>query len=182
MRIRLTDIPDEGLHLSEDVDAAQLLKAIPEGLPEGYEAREKLNLDLELKRNNRQVRIKGKVKTQVDFTCSRCGASGSWPLRLAIHETFLPMESFQVPEKKRVDLEEDDLDNAYYENGEIDLGRYLAEEMMLALPMAPRCQDAHCAEQPNDYTEAWGDEDEPEKAVNPMWQESLKRIRLKKKK
>ena len=40
-----------------------------------------------------------------------------------------------------VEVAEEDIDTAYYQDGEIDLGELIHEQLYLMLPMKPLCQD-----------------------------------------
>jgi len=52
---------------------------------------------------------------------------------------YQPHAEHQRPGEREV--EADDMDTAFYENDEIDLGQLMQEQFYLALPMKPLCKD-----------------------------------------
>ncbi len=133
MKVRLEDIPPEGLTV-EYTDTR--LRAQDLGLQVGSIisppwARWQLKLLGEM------VRAQASYRASLGLVCSRCLAETPLDVAGELDLVFRP----QAPaEDDDVQLGEDELEVAFYEGGEVDLGQALLDELSLTLPMAPLCR------------------------------------------
>jgi uncharacterized protein len=101
-----------------------------------------ITVDLAITQEHTAVFAQGAVAGWIAVTCSRCLA----PARLVVdgpfHITFLPRESLPADDGEEVELAEDDLDVAPYQGDELDLEPQLREHLLLAVPIAPLCDEA----------------------------------------
>ena len=177
MKLRLQDIPEGVLNLREERPESWLRDAMHLEAADQYRPSSPVEIELKLRKHRRRVSVSGRARLKLAFSCSRCGREGVMDLAVPVRETFLPADRFRRPEKKKVDLEEEDFQNAFYENDDIDLKRYIAESILLALPMYPLCEDGDaCAPGPVAYSEDWG-VSEKGKDVNPAWKEGMARVK-----
>ena len=177
MKLRLVEIPEEGLKIQEERSSEWLLRST--GLDEGEPFRldGPIRISLHARKIKRQVTVRGQVSADVVFQCSRCLKPGRQTVTGEIEETFLPADKFGTSAGKRVDLQEEDFAYALYENDEIDLGRYIADTLLLVMPMFPHCADSQsCAAGDVAFQEDW-EEGDMSPPVNPAWKEGLARAK-----
>jgi uncharacterized protein len=89
-----------------------------------------------------KFRLAGRVRSTLELACSRCLEAYELPVDLSFDLRYQPHTHDRGEGKGEVEIEEDDLNTAFYENDEIDLGQLLQEQFYLALPMKPLCSDA----------------------------------------
>jgi uncharacterized protein len=133
------EVPPEGLLRKFDLTGAFLEHALAG--TEATAAESSAHADVELTRSGHDVLARGKLRGELTVVCSRCAG----PARLSLAETFNVM---YVPRGK-VDVEladteepSDDPDLVAYDGDTIDLGELMREELLLAFPLAPLCQEA----------------------------------------
>jgi uncharacterized metal-binding protein YceD (DUF177 family) len=139
MRIRIEDLPEEGLYVDADLGEPWVASAVGQAW-EG-EAREghvhfHVNRVME---DSPTIRVRGKADAAVERDCDRCGTS----LRF---EHAGPVDLYFVPEGKAengssAELHRDDLDIGWYDGHELDLGDVLMEQLSLWLPGRLTCED-----------------------------------------
>ena len=98
-------------------------------------------LAFDIFKDKQAFRLAGRVQTTLELKCSRCLEPFTVPVD---HEFDLRYQPHSVAKSAEGDLEieEDDLTTAFYENDEIDLGHLMHEQFVLALPMKPLCSDS----------------------------------------
>jgi uncharacterized protein len=133
MKVALTDIPAEGKELSFSDTAAEPRDLGPqvEAVQQAPAAR------LRLERDGDMVTARGAYTAELVLSCSRC--LGPVPLHLEgeLDWTFRPLVQ---EDREEIQLAEDELEVSFYEDGRVDLGQALRDEIGLALPMAPLCR------------------------------------------
>jgi uncharacterized protein len=91
------------------------------------------------KHDERRYHLVGHVAGTLEVECSRCVE----PLPLEVDAAF-DLEYLPRTENVgdgEVEIEEDDLSTAFYEEETIDLGQLMLEQFHLALPMKPLCSE-----------------------------------------
>jgi uncharacterized protein len=100
-------------------------------------------LAFDIFKDKQQFRLVGSVKTTLELPCSRCLEAFTWPVDASFDLRYQPRsENTGGGKGDEIEIEEDDLSTAFYENDEIDLGQLMREQFLLALPMKPLCSDA----------------------------------------
>ena len=87
-------------------------------------------------------RVEGKLRTAVGLTCSRCLASFNHSLSSHFHVTYtreIPGVAETAPETLK--LKADEMGLVPFEGDEIDFRSMLQEQVILSIPMQPRCRD-----------------------------------------
>lgn len=87
-------------------------------------------------------RVEGKLRTSVGLTCSRCMDAFSHSLASHFHVTYtreIPDGVGTTPEEKELKAEEMGL--VPFEGEEIDFRDVLQEQVILSIPMQPRCRN-----------------------------------------
>jgi uncharacterized protein len=87
-----------------------------------------------------EVRVRGKIATEVELLCDRCAAPQRAPLEVEFDTRFIP-QSEAAGESDNVELLTEDLGVAAYESGAVDLDELVREQIMLALPSRNLCRE-----------------------------------------
>jgi uncharacterized protein len=113
-----------------------------------------------LTRSGDRFQLKGRISATLELSCGRCLTPFPLPLDTAVDLTYVP-ERLPAPAVKdaaktpaartpakaakpaaeeEMELQDEDLDTAYYRDHVLDLGEMLREQFYLALPMRPLCR------------------------------------------
>ena len=98
-----------------------------------------VRLAFEIFKDKSAFRLVGTTKTTLEVPCSRCLEPLVVPVDAQFDLRYQP-HSTNVGEGE-LEIEEDDLTTAFYQNEEIDLEQLMREQFYLALPMKPLCSD-----------------------------------------
>jgi uncharacterized protein len=85
-------------------------------------------------------RLRGRVATVLELPCSRCLEPFRWAVDEPFDLTYHPQSAAGA--EGEVEIGEQDLGAAYYENEEIDLEQLIRERIYMSLPMKPLCVEA----------------------------------------
>ena len=96
-----------------------------------------VRLAFEIFKDKSTFRLVGATKTTLDVPCSRCLEPMVVPVDAEFDLRYQP-HSTNTGEGE-LEIEEDDLTTAFYQNDEIDLEQLMREQFYLALPMKPLC-------------------------------------------
>lgn len=92
-----------------------------------------------IRKINNKILIKGTIETQVDLECSRCLEHFPYSIGENFQVVFEPFSS-DIQEEE-MELEKEDLDIGFYKEGIIDLTEVVREQIILAVPMIPICNE-----------------------------------------
>jgi uncharacterized protein len=106
---------------------------------EEYGIVQPVTLAFDIYKKNREVTLVGRVSTVLELQCSRCVEPFTLPLDAAFDLFYLPHS--ENTGEGEVEIEEDDLETAFYRDDVIDLGQLMKEQFYLALPMKPLCRE-----------------------------------------
>jgi uncharacterized protein len=110
------------------------------GTEEVYRIVAPVRLVMDVQKDREKIGLMGTLQTVLELDCSRCLEGFAVPVDAQFDLLYVPAaENAGVDEKE---IEEDDLDTAYYREGVIDLADLVREQLYLALPMKPLCQEA----------------------------------------
>ena len=84
--------------------------------------------------------VAGRLTTRLEVVCSRCAEPFEVPIDAAFDLRYVP-QSQNVGEDER-EVAEDDLATAFHREGLLDLIELVREQLVLALPMKPLCDEA----------------------------------------
>src|SRR6185312_1431448 len=140
MRYKIKDIPADGLVVDQEL-ARSLLGDALVGIDADLDATTgHVRVELSKDRDD-NVFANGELKALVTFPCALCLAPALVKVSSRIKMTFVA-----PGEKEPSDSEDplDDVDVTAHDGQEVDLGAYLREQIILALPISARCRD-NCA-------------------------------------
>jgi uncharacterized protein len=141
MKLRVEDIPDEGLSLSFSWSKASLEAFMAPNDPYEIDFVKPLEVKLDFEKQANCIHVSGVVGGGLIMTCHRCLDTFSKRLDLPL-ETFLyskPQGAVNVTEE--VELEEEELEVEFFDGEEIDVDLIIAEEIFLSLPQVLLCSD-----------------------------------------
>jgi uncharacterized protein len=84
-------------------------------------------------------RMSGRATTTLELPCSRCAEPFQMPFAESFDLRYLPQAS--IAAEGEHEITDDDLADAFYADGTLDVIDLLREQFMLALPMKPLCSD-----------------------------------------
>jgi uncharacterized protein len=94
----------------------------------------------EASRRGEEVRLRGRVRTEVELLCDRCLAPSRAPLEVEFDTRFIP-QTAAAAESDNVELLTEDLGLAAYEGDSVDLDELVREQILLALPSRNLCRE-----------------------------------------
>jgi uncharacterized protein len=140
MKIRVEDIPEEGLEIAlsgeEDVLSDSIAK-VP--------AQRRVQIDpyvkghLRIDHCDQEIILSGSMETMFSLQCSRCLVEFNLPVRVDPYVVIRPEDADNVDEGEGVADEE--VYAFFIEGEEIDPGDVLIQEFLLELPMKPLCSE-----------------------------------------
>jgi uncharacterized protein len=107
--------------------------------PDAYSVVAPVRLAFDIHKDKDKFHLVGNVATTLELACSRCLEAYRLPVDAAFDLRYQPF-SENAGEGER-EIGDDDMDTAFYQNDEIDLGQLMQEQFLLALPMKPLCSD-----------------------------------------
>jgi uncharacterized protein len=104
-----------------------------------YRVAAAVRLVVDIDRTGVQYRLVGRAGTRLQLTCSRCLEGYELPVDAPFDVLYMPQAANAG--EGEIEIEEDDLDTAYYRDDVIDLGQLVREQFYLAVPMKPLCTE-----------------------------------------
>jgi uncharacterized protein len=150
MRVNIDEIKEAGLHRSWDVSREQLDDMVA-GDRAGYRARGPAHVDARLEKLERRVRISANAKAELTVPCGRCLVPVSMDVPVDFELTLVPAE----PRAHGVDdagerdkgpvggsFAPEQAEEETYSGKVIDFDPIVREQIVLALPGYPVCQES----------------------------------------
>jgi len=109
------------------------------GDADAYQIVEPVELEFDIHKDKDKFRLVGRVRTQLELSCSRCVEPYRFPIDAGFDQRYLPSSDASIEVEREV--EDDDLETSYYGDDRIDLSDLMREQFYLALPMKPLCAD-----------------------------------------
>lgn len=128
MIVRISEIPDEGLHIASPSEVG------PVFAEEGWTLDA---LSLFIERRSGEVTVSGSYRATARHACSRCLEPLVTELGPEVDLHLFPAPASRHEE---VELGPDDLEVDFYQGDTLDVARLLRSETLLALPMKPLCR------------------------------------------
>ena len=129
MRINIFEIPEEGLEQEFDLPVTINNDSTPDIA----------SVRIKLLRFGKKILVDGAVKGVVSLTCSRCLDDYTYPVDLEFREEYTPADETELESNQ--ELSGDELDISFYIGEEIDLAGIAKEQVLLAVPMKPLCNN-----------------------------------------
>jgi len=143
LRVRIEDIKEEGLDLASEEAVESLPGLVEAAAEEDCVFVAPLRTQLRVIRVGDMVEIEGSVESRLRFSCGRCLGEFEEPLLSRFALTYareLP-EVVDEAEGGEVELSAEEMGLSLFHGDEIDLAEAIAEQVVMALPMRPLCQE-----------------------------------------
>ncbi|HVP66360.1 MAG TPA: DUF177 domain-containing protein [Anaeromyxobacteraceae bacterium] len=149
MRVNIDEIKESGTERTWDVTREALDEAVA-GDPAGYRAAEAAHVEAHLERLGRRVRLVARTGAELTALCGRCLAPVRVAVPVAFELTMVPAEEAdeeRAARHEKGDAHRDgsfapyDVDEETYRGKVIDLDPLVREQLLLALPRYPVCQE-----------------------------------------
>ncbi|HSA59363.1 MAG TPA: DUF177 domain-containing protein [bacterium] len=145
MKIKVPDIPEDGMELNASSSQAQdrwfeevVEKAFEEDFPKGNSAR----LNLHLLRTSDNVQVSGTAEIDLKPACDRCLEVFEKHTTVPLHVNLAPRNQMHFEEGESEEgLDEDDVAFSFYKGEEIDLSEILREMFVLDIPLRYLCSE-----------------------------------------
>lgn len=132
MLIDIDKITKAGLKISRDFDFQSL-----ELVEENAVFLKPVHADVTMTRMGEEVWIKGRVTTRIGFVCSRCLIPYEGPVDSKFDLVYLPEEFHELKDE----LDDEDIDQLFYQNHQIDVREVILEQLNLTFPAKPLCSE-----------------------------------------
>jgi uncharacterized protein len=136
LRYKIKEIPSEGRIIDEPIARSLLADALDGTDAELDASRAKVHL--ELHKTGHDVFARGKLSGTVVVPCGACLAAAEVPLDVRLDMTFVP--EGDEDDAAVSDDPLDDVEVATHDLDTVDLEPIVREQIILALPISPRCQ------------------------------------------
>jgi len=114
------------------------LKSLPRLTPLLADASGRLQVALEMRQQQGHVALTGTLTGELPLSCKRCGALFTWSLQAGVDWRLVADEAAE-----RALIQE--CEPLLVENDELPLRETIEDEVLLALPMLPRCESCENA-------------------------------------
>jgi DUF177 domain-containing protein len=104
---------------------------------DAYQIAAPVELEFDIHKDKDKFRLVGRVRTELELSCSRCLEPYRFPIDAAFDQRYLPSSAASTEAER--EIEENDLETSYYSEDQIDLNELMREQFYLALPMKPLC-------------------------------------------
>jgi len=92
------------------------------------------------------VLAEGRIQTVMSVPCARCNEDIDWPVDLPFTQLFVPRGAYEEEAiDEEVELTPEDLERETFTGDTIALDALVRENLILEVPMSPRCPDG-CAD------------------------------------
>lgn len=152
LKLRIPDIPVEGLTIPVEVPLEKALAAMAEYEDSEIELKSPIKATLKVDKTGQRVLVKGHLETAGIISCSRCLEDFELPIAEDIFVIFSKREPLRTEEEIGIE----DLSQEYYDGEIIDLGPIIYEQLILGLPIKPLCREdcfgicSQCGQNRND--------------------------------
>jgi uncharacterized protein len=139
-QIKLDSIPPSGFGLDFLLEPAWI-KEMAQERPLGFIPSGPLEIEGELRRTGEGILFRGTVRGKIRLNCGRCLESFLKPLEEPVSAEWRLVSSPSKAADQDGGLQIEDLDTGQIQEGVVDLGVRVLEEVILTLPIQPLCRE-----------------------------------------
>lgn len=142
MKLKISDIPIEGLDLSARTDEDRwFVETVKDVYREDYPHGNIGSVQLHFLKIRDNVMVKGEAKIDLQPHCARCLETFSRPVSVPVDMTLAPYRETKTASGGEIELAEDDLNFSFYKGDVIDVGEIVREFLVLAVPLRYLCRE-----------------------------------------
>jgi DUF177 domain-containing protein len=151
MLVNIDEIKEGGLQRAWDI-AGEAVDEMVKGDPAGYRAKGSLHIESDLRKMARRVLFQARGRAPLGVPCGRCLTPVAVDVPIEFDMTFVPADEVQARDEdsdeghstgrpKRT-FAADEVNEETYSGKAIDLDPVVREQLLLALPSYPVCQES----------------------------------------
>ena len=139
MLVRLNEIPESSLESEREFSREDLQEIFSGNMPTRFSARASVKMRTVMFRAGLDVVVEAEGNLPLIAGCSSCLQDFDLDLPVYFRMTLQPAPAQIGEPPEEMGLSEEDVRRVYYSGNSIDLGDLLREQILLSLPMFPRC-------------------------------------------
>ncbi len=139
MRLSLTQIGEDGCQIERDLDMDWLSQVLTGKLTSDFRVVGEHRVRINAQRMGLDVYLSAECVLRLQTECSACMQDFELEVPAVFSLTLKPRPQSGQASPDDVELSREDLEECFYEGDVIDLTEILREQIILALPMYPRC-------------------------------------------
>lgn len=137
LRMGVEEIPESGMEVRRDLPRAWVEPLVG---PQFYGHDPVVHVVFALNRAGHTVIVRGHIAGGLSFVCSRCAEEAQFQVDHSFTHVFVETAARATNVPGEIE-EDEDLEVTYYDGDTVDLEPLVAEEIVLALPLTPRCSE-----------------------------------------
>ena len=141
MKVRLFDIPAEGLSIVAKADDRWFGNLIQVAFQEDYRKGSPASLELYLLNTCENISITGTAEIDLSPSCDRCLETFAQHLTIPLQVNLAPAPDIDRDEDGASATPEEDINFSFYHGDEFDLGAIVREMILLEVPIKYLCTD-----------------------------------------
>jgi uncharacterized protein len=141
LQVHLNEIGPDGKLVVRALEPAWLEELLQGGEPFPYHATRRVEAPVWLHRMGLEVLVEADFRVPVESACSACLKEFQLELPVAFRVSLQPAAARPRELPAQLELTGADVDADFYEEEFIQVDEILREQILLALPMVPRCAD-----------------------------------------
>lgn len=155
MKIKILDIPEEGLDLQVPIEGTKkqkgedrwFLEVLQEVFKDDYPKGRKASLNLRIQRTCNNVSLAGTIDIDLLSACDRCAELYENPVSVPLRLDLVPYRGgmderlLDEREEEESELAEEDVNFAFYKGSELDLADVVREMMLIEIPIRYLCKE-----------------------------------------
>ena len=143
MKIKVLDIPEEGMDLSARAEGDRWFGVVVEhAYRQDYRKEAPARLELHLLRTCNNVSLIGSVEVRLHPVCHRCLEGFEKRLAIPLHVNLAPAVELSGQKGEEREGNEEDLNFSFYKGEFIDLGEIVREMLVLEIPLKYLCKES----------------------------------------
>lgn len=141
MQLSLTQIGEEARQIEQDLDVDWLAQALSGKHTSDFRAQGGHRAQISVQRIGLDIHLSAECILHLQTDCAACLQAFEMEVPVAFSLTLKPRPQSGAGMPDEMELSKDDLEECFYEGDVIDLEEILREQIILALPMYPRCKE-----------------------------------------
>jgi len=136
--VKVESIPSNGLQLKNEWD----IRTIEEILQQDaniFKSCSPLSLNLSFSLLGEKIILEGSFQTTIIINCVSCLSEYKQSLEVDFRYILWPQST--AADEAEQELQQEDMEIGYYQGGAVDLRPFVSEQIYLALPQNPHCQE-----------------------------------------
>ena len=138
MKLNVHEIEEDAKRLVFDEPTEGLNDLLVHGEVHDFDFPAAVSVRLDYYRAGQELFFQGRISGTVTGHCGRCLEAYAFPLEVDFHVVLVPKTDDLTP---AAELSDEELDLSVYEGEVVDLAPLLREQVILALPTRPLCDD-----------------------------------------